>query len=80
MVETRNAPRFRAAMPAQIEGAGDKISCMVRDISTSGAALQFLNTTDRIPARFTLVIPEHGLKLPCRVAWRAPFRIGVAFL
>ncbi|WP_456839602.1 PilZ domain-containing protein [Bradyrhizobium sp. USDA 4486] len=42
MVETRNAPRFRAAMPAQIDGAGDKISCTIRDISTSGAALQFL--------------------------------------
>jgi len=80
MVETRNAPRFRTAMPAQIESAGKKITCIVRDISTSGAALQFLDGTDRIPASFDLVLSEHGLKLPCRVAWRAPFRMGVAFL
>ena len=53
---------------------------MIRDISTSGAALQFLDATDRIPANFFLIIPEHGLKLPCRVAWRAPFRMGVTFL
>ena len=80
MVETRNAPRFRAAMPAQIEGAGNKTSTMIRDISTSGAALQFLGATDRIPAHFILSIPEYSLKLPCRVAWRAPFRMGVMFL
>ncbi|KRQ02021.1 PilZ domain-containing protein [Bradyrhizobium sp. CCBAU 45384] len=80
MVETRNAPRVRTAMPAHIERAGKKITCMIRDISTSGAALQFFDGTDRIPASFDLIIPEHGLKLSCRVAWRAPFRMGVMFL
>jgi len=67
-------------MPARIERAGSKITCMIRDISTSGAALQFSERTDRIPASFDLIIPEHGLKLSCQVAWRSPFRMGVMFL
>jgi hypothetical protein len=31
------------------------------------------------PAKFTLVVSEDGLKLPCYVVWRKDFRIGVAF-
>ncbi|WP_309144742.1 PilZ domain-containing protein [Bradyrhizobium sp. CCGB12] len=80
MVETRRAPRFRVAKPAQIERGGDKTPCIIRNISTSGAALQLLQLTDRIPAAFTLIIPEDDLKLPCRVVWRTPFRVGVTFV
>lgn len=80
MVETRRAPRFRVTKPAQIERGGDKTPCMIRNISTSGAALQLLHSTDRIPNDFTLIIPEDGLKLSCRVVWRTPFRVGVTFI
>ncbi|RZN10297.1 PilZ domain-containing protein [Bradyrhizobium genosp. SA-3] len=80
MVETRRAPRFRVAKPAQIERGGDKIPCVIRNISTSGAALQLSHSTDRIPTAFTLIIPEDDLMLPCRVVWRTPFRIGVTFI
>lgn len=80
MVGSRRAPRFRVSKPAQIELGGDKTPCMVRDISTSGAALQLLNTIDRIPSAFTLIIPEDNLKLPCQVVWRTPFRVGVMFV
>ncbi|MBR0820428.1 PilZ domain-containing protein [Bradyrhizobium liaoningense] len=80
MVETRHAPRFRVAMPAQIECRRDKIPCVIRNISTSGAALQLQESTDRIPVAFALIVLDSALKLPCRVVWRAPFRIGVMFV
>lgn len=78
MVETRATPRYRVMKPAQIEYGGDKITCMVRDLSITGAALQVSDPT-AIPAKFTLVVPEDGLELPCRVVRRGGFRIGVAF-
>ncbi|WP_439406161.1 PilZ domain-containing protein [Bradyrhizobium sp. DASA03076] len=79
-METRRAPRFARPCQRKSREFKNKTSCIVRDISTSGAALQFLDATDRILATFDLIIPEHGLRLSCRVAWRAPSRMGVAFL
>jgi hypothetical protein len=78
MVETRAAPRYRVMKPAQIEYGGEKFACTVRDLSITGAALE-VSDPSGIPARFTLVVPEDGLKLPCRVVRRKGFRIGVAF-
>jgi PilZ domain len=78
MVETRGAHRYRVTKPAQIEYGNDKSTCMLRDISTTGAALE-VSDPAIIPAKFTLVLAEEGLKLPCTVVRRAGFRIGVAF-
>ena len=78
MVETRAAPRYRVIKPAQIEYGGDRITCTIRDLSITGAALEVSGATV-IPEKFTLVVPEDGLKLPCRVVRRTGFRIGVAF-
>jgi hypothetical protein len=78
MVETRVAHRYRVAKPAQIEYGGDKIACTVRDLSITGAALEVSDPTG-IPSKFILVVPEDGLRLPCRVVRRTDFRIGVAF-
>jgi hypothetical protein len=78
MVETRIAPRHRVNKPATIECDGEKITCLVRDLSITGAALE-ISEKIRVPATFTLIVPEDGLKLPCSVVWRTDFRIGVAF-
>jgi hypothetical protein len=78
MVETRAAPRYRVAKPALIEYGGQKIICTLRDLSTTGAGLQVFDAT-KIPAQFILVLPDDGLKLPCHVARRSDFRLGVAF-
>jgi hypothetical protein len=78
MVETRRARRYRVAKPAQIEYGSDKLTCTLRDISTTGAGLEVPDPVI-IPAKFTLVLAEDGLKLPCTVVRRSGFRIGVAF-
>ena len=78
MVETRAAPRVRVMKPAKIEYGGDKYLCTVRDISTTGAALDFPDLI-RIPNEFTLILPADGLRLLCRVVWRGAYRVGVAF-
>jgi hypothetical protein len=78
MVETRIAPRYRVAKPAKIDHGGDKINCMIRDLSATGAALEIFDIV-RVPDNFTLIIPEDRLKLRCHVVWRKGYRIGVAF-
>ena len=78
MVETRIATRYRVAKPAKIDHGGDKISCIIRDISATGAAIEMSDLV-RVPAEFMLIVPEDRLKLRCRVVWRKEYRIGVAF-
>jgi PilZ domain len=78
MVETRTAPRYRVAKPALIEHGGEKMKCTVRDLSITGASLEVIDSTV-VPTRFTLVVPEDGLKLCYRVVRRKDFQIGIAF-
>jgi hypothetical protein len=78
MVETRIAPRHRVSKPATIDFGRVTIDCTVRDLSVTGAALEVPYRID-IPAKFTLVVPGDGLRLPCHLVRRNGSRIGVAF-
>jgi hypothetical protein len=78
MVETRTAVRHRVLKAATIKFGRGAIDCLVRDLSTTGAALEVSSQTG-IPAKFTLVIPADALHLPCAVVWRTQYRIGVHF-
>lgn len=78
MVETRVAPRVRVMKAAEINYGGDKYRCVVRDISSTGAALEFSNLI-RIPDEFTLIMPDERLELLCRVVRRTDYRVGVRF-
>jgi hypothetical protein len=78
MVETRVAFRHRVLKAAKIEFGGDTIDCTVRNLSTTGAALE-VSSQVGIPASFTLVVPGDALRLPCAVVWRTEYRIGVHF-
>jgi hypothetical protein len=54
------------------------VGCIVRDLSTTGAAIQVEEQTG-IPDSFVLFVEEDGLHLPCHVVWRRGYRIGVTF-
>jgi len=79
MVGTRAHPRFRVAKSAEIERGGDKIPCIVRNISISGAALILENLASRVPAHFNLLITDDQLTLQCSIVWRRGFWLGVQF-
>jgi hypothetical protein len=78
MVETRRAPRFKVSKPARIGTDRRAARGVVRDLSTTGAALD-IESQAEIPNQFTLMIPEDGLTIPCRVVWRRGYKIGVVF-
>jgi hypothetical protein len=78
MVETRAAPRHRVMKPAKIEWGGYKRECVIRDLSTTGAALEIMDQAG-IPKHFNLIVSGDNLKLPSAVVWRRGFRIGVTF-
>ena len=81
MVKGRIAPRHRVSKQAKINFGGDKYACIVRDISTTGAALELPDLINQVrkAKAFILEIPEDRLMLPCRVVWQSGYRMGVAF-
>jgi len=81
MVETRIAPRYQVHKPAVANYGGDKYPCMVRDLSTTGAAIEFAEPvgTLAIKRAFTLIMPDDRLKLACRIVWHRGYRMGVTF-
>ena len=81
MTETRIAPRYRFDNRAIAEYGGDKYPCIVRDISVTGAAIEFPDPVSLLPFAkdFNLIIRDDGLKLACRIVWTRDYRMGVAF-
>ena len=77
-MQRRATPRKTVLMSGAIEFAGGTMNCLVRNISISGAALEFTNPLD-IPERFDLVLKADGTHIPCHVIWRQAEQIGVAF-
>ncbi|HYA28051.1 MAG TPA: PilZ domain-containing protein [Acidobacteriota bacterium] len=77
-MERRSVPRKPVLMSAVIEFAGSTKSCLVHNISISGAALEVTSPLD-IPERFHLVFKVDGTRIPCHVIWREAERIGVVF-
>ena len=77
-MERRSISRRYVMMSATIDLAGGKVNCLVRDMTISGAALEF-SSPDNIPERFNLIFKADGTHIPCHVIWRQEERIGVAF-
>ena len=78
MENRRVAVRQRVLKAATIEFNGGGLSCMVRNMSNRGAALDVISPIG-IPEHFTLVLNADGLHMPCHVVWRKEKRIGIAF-
>jgi hypothetical protein len=77
-IEKRSARRYRVLKGATIAFGGNGIECTVRNLSSSGAALDVANSVG-LPPSFMLVIEADQLIRRCRSVWRSDRRIGVAF-
>jgi PilZ domain len=78
MEEKRKHQRTEINEPAYVSSAGSVISCMVRNISPEGAAIDVENPSF-VPASFRLVMARDSSVRECRVIWIQQKRIGVTF-
>lgn len=79
MRERRGARRYPSMTRAMIVFGEPKveIECVIRNISEAGALL-VTPQAERVPVEFTLLSLYHP-HMPCRVAWKREWRIGVQF-
>jgi hypothetical protein len=76
--EKRSAPRYKVLKGATIAFGGNGIECTVRNLSSSGAAIEVASPAG-LPPSFMLVIEADQFIRRCRPVWRSENRIGVAF-
>jgi hypothetical protein len=79
MEERRKYPRTEINQPAYVSAGGSVMSCVVRNISPEGAAIDVDNPAF-VPARFRLVMAGDATVHECRVAWIQKNRIGLTFV
>ena len=78
MEEKRKHPRTEIYEPAYVSAGGSVMSCIVRNISPEGAAIDVENPAF-VPSRFRLVMASDSSVHECRIAWIQQNRIGVTF-
>ena len=80
MEEKRKHPRTEVEEPAFVSSGGSVMSCVVRNISREGAAIDVDNPAF-VPQRFRLVMARDSTIVhECNVAWIKQNRIGLTFL
>jgi hypothetical protein len=79
MEERRKHPRTEIDQPAYVSAGGSVMSCIVRNISVEGAAIDVDNPSF-VPPHFRLVIAKNSTVHECRIAWIQRNRIGVMFV
>ena len=79
MEEKRKHPRTEISEPAYVSVGGSVMSCVVRNISVEGAAIDVENPAF-VPARFRLVMAKDSSVRECRIAWIQKNRIGLNFV
>ena len=77
--EKRKHPRTEINEPAYVSVGGSVMSCMVRNISLEGAAIDVENPAF-VPPQFRLVMAKGSSVRECRIAWIKQNRIGVTFV
>jgi PilZ domain len=78
MEEKRKHPRTEINEPAYISFGGSVMSCVIRNISAEGAAIDIENPAF-VPPHFRLVLASNSSVHECRIAWIQQKRIGVTF-
>ena len=79
MEERRKYPRTEINQPAYVSAGGSVMSCVVRNISPEGVAIDVDNPAF-VPSRFRLVMASDGYVRDCSVAWIQKNRIGLTFV
>jgi PilZ domain-containing protein len=79
MEERRRHARIETNEPALVSSGGSVMTCVVRNISQDGAAIDVENPAF-VPARFRLVMENGASVRECAVAWIQKNRIGLTFL
>jgi hypothetical protein len=79
MEEKRKHPRTEIEETGYVSSGGSVMSCVVRNISPAGAAIDVDNPAF-VPQRFRLVIAKDSSVRDCRVIWIQKNRIGLAFV
>ena len=79
MEEKRKHPRTEINEPAYVSSGGSVMTCVVRNISFEGAAIDVENAAF-IPPQFRLVMAKDSSVRECRIAWIQKNRIGLTFV
>jgi len=79
MEEKRKHPRTEIDEPAYVSAGGSVMSCIVRNISPEGAAIDVENPAF-VPPTFSPVMASDSSVRECRVAWIQKNRIGLTFV
>jgi hypothetical protein len=79
MDERRKYPRTEINERALVSSGGSVMSCVVRNISAEGAAIDVDNPAF-VPPSFRLVLDNGSIVHECRVAWIQKNRIGLTFV
>ena len=79
MEERRRHARTEINEPAYVSAGGSVMSCVIRNISKEGAAIDVENPAF-VPERFKLVMANDHSVRECRVIWIQQNRIGLSFL
>ena len=77
-IEKRAARRYRVLKGATIAFDGSGVACTVRNLSSSGAAVELASRAS-LPPSFMLVIEKDQFIRRSHPVWTNDKRIGVAF-
>ena len=81
-VDRRGAPRYRAQKSGKIicPETGTILDCVIGEMSSTGVRL-LVSSPLAVPRRFELTVRSQRSQraVSCRVVWRSPGEVGVAF-
>jgi hypothetical protein len=79
MEEKRKYQRSEVEEPAYVSAGGSVMSCVVRNISREGAAID-IDDPAFVPMRFRLVMSQGAIVRECQIVWLKDKRIGITFV
>ncbi len=80
MEERRKTQRMKTLKTGSVSfGVVAFVDCVIRNMSTAGACLEF-PCRPVLPKDFSMVIKPEYIRRTCRVAWQSGPRVGVEFV